>query len=267
MKTSCSSLLLAFCLSTAGNVLATPISLSALGATYNENFDTLAAIPGSFANTTLPDGWALAETGGGTRDNEQYGVDAGTGTIGDIYSYGAAGSTERALGSLRSGTLNPIFGAEFRNDTGTTINSLDIAFIGEEWRLGAANRGDRLAFQYSTDASSLTDGTYLAFEILDFVTPNMTTAGAKNGNEMGNSVALGATITGLNIAANASLWLRWIDIDASSYDDGLAIDNFSLTARGANHQATATLPEPDTLVLSMMALIALCTRYCRKQFF
>jgi uncharacterized protein len=265
MKIPCPSLLLALCLATAGNALATPISLSTQGITYTQNFDTLAASPGTFANATLPVGWTLAETGGGTRDNEQYGVDAGTSNIGDIYSYGTAGSTERALGSLRSGTLIPIFGAEFRNDTGATISSLDIAFIGEQWRLGTANRNDRLAFQYSTNASSLTDGTYLAFDILDFVTPNTATAGAKNGNETGNFVALSATITGLEIATNTNFWLRWIDIDASGADDGLAIDEFSLTPQGANSPPPKTIPEPDTLALAMMTLIVLCTMRRRKQ--
>ena len=41
---------------------------------------------------------------GGARDNGQYGVDTGGSTTADTYSYGAAGSTDRALGQLRSGT-------------------------------------------------------------------------------------------------------------------------------------------------------------------
>ena len=40
---------------------------------------------------------------------------------GDTYSYGAAGSTDRALGGLRSGSLIPLFGACFTNNTGAPI--------------------------------------------------------------------------------------------------------------------------------------------------
>ena len=90
----------------------------------------------------------MTETGGGARDNEQYAVDTGGSTTGDIYSYGAAASTERALGALRSGTLIPLFGACFTNNTGATITSLDVSYTGEEWRLGGhggADRPDRIS--------------------------------------------------------------------------------------------------------------------------
>ena len=46
--------------------------------------------------------------------------------------------------------------------SGGTITSLDIAYTGEQWRNGntAAARDDRLDFQYSTDATSLTTGAW-----------------------------------------------------------------------------------------------------------
>ena len=114
------------------------------GGTYSQNFDTLSNTAGSTTNSTLPTGWLLNETGGGARDNEQYAVDIGASNTGDTYSYGAAGSTERALGSVRSGTLIASYGACFSNATGASLLNFDVGYTGEEWRLGTAARADHL---------------------------------------------------------------------------------------------------------------------------
>src|SRR5262249_25564176 len=45
-------------------------------------------------------------------------------------------------------------------------------------------------------------------------------------------VLLNSNITGLNIPAGATFWIRWTDVDATGADDGLAIDDFSITANG-----------------------------------
>lgn len=251
-KTCPASLLLATALSVASAAHAEPVHLASLGNAYLQNFDTLANTAGSTTNTSLPTGWTISEAGGGARDNEQYAVDTGGNNTGDIYSYGTIGATERALGSLRSGTLIPLFGVEFFNQTGTTITALDIAFTGEQWRLGKADRSDRLIFQYSTDAISLTEGNYVDFTALDFATPDTSDVGAHDGNSAANRTALKSTISGLEIAANTGFWLRWSDFDASGADDGLAIDDFSLSAR-----STLAVPEPGSLALAGLALAGL----------
>ena len=221
----------------AGTAAAQNVSLT--GGTYTQDFDTLSNVAGSTTNTALPTGWLLTEAGGGARDNEQYAVDTGGLNTGDTYSYGAAGSTDRALGALRSGTLISTFGACFTNNTGGTINAFDIAYTGEHWRLGTAGRNDSLTFQYSTDATSLTTGTWTGMAALDFVTPNNGgTAGARNGNDAANRTAIAATVGGQSIANGASFCIRWNDVDATGADDGLAIDDFSITAGAA-------APAPD----------------------
>jgi hypothetical protein len=126
------------------------VSFTTLGSAYTQNFDALANVAGSTTNDLTIPGWFMTESGGSARDNEQYAVDTGGSATGDTYSYGAAGSIERALGGLRDGTLIPLFGASFANNTGSTITSLDVAFTGEEWRLGTAGRTDQLNFEYST---------------------------------------------------------------------------------------------------------------------
>lgn len=202
------------------------------GGTYSQDFDTLSNTAGSINNSALPIGWLLNETGGGARDNEQYAVDTGASNTGDTYSYGAAGSTERAFGSLRSGTLIASYGACFSNATGASLLNFDVGYTGEQWRLGTASRADQIDFQYSVDATSLTTGTWVDVDALDFITPNTATTGAKDGNAVGNRTTLATTINGLNIADGATFCLRWNDADASGADDGLSIDDFSLSVGG-----------------------------------
>ena len=205
------------------------ISLTTLGSPSTENFDTLANTVGTTTNTTLPTGWYITESGGGARDNEQYAVDNGGSGTGDIYSYGTISATDRALGALRSGTLIPFFGAKFTNNTGSTVSSLAVSYTGEQWRLGTAGRTDRIDFQYSLNATDLTTGTYIDVDALDFTTPTTVTIGAKDGNAAANRTGISFTITGLTVPSGSTFFIRWIDFDASGADDGLSVDDFSIT--------------------------------------
>ena len=209
--------------------ISTPISLTTLGSPYTQDFISLSNTAGSTTNVLAIQGWGLTETGGGARDNEQYAVDNGASATGDTYSYGAGATSDRALGSLRSGTLISVFGASFINNTGATITSLDISYVGEEWRLGTAARTDQLDFQYSLNATDLVTGTWTDFDGLDFLTPNIATAGAKDGNIAANRTLKSASITGLTIANGATFLIRWNDTDATGADDGLAVDDFVIT--------------------------------------
>jgi predicted extracellular nuclease len=213
-----------------------PISLTDT-TPYTQNFDSL-AISGA-TGTTLPDGWEFIETG--TNANSSYGVNNGSSNGGNTYSYGSTDAADRAFGGLRSGSLIPIIGASFTNNTGSIITELQIAYTGEQWRLGTAGRTDRLDFQYSLDATSLTTGSWTDVDALDFTTPNTVTTGAKDGNASGNFTNLSTTITGLNIANGSTFFIRYTDFDASGADDGLAVDDFSLTPVFANLNPTVNL--------------------------
>jgi predicted extracellular nuclease len=203
------------------------VALTAVGVPHAEDFNTLAN--SGTANTALPTGWYLAESGTSARNNDAYGASTGSDNAGDTYSFGAAGSTERAFGTLLSGTLTPTIGAKFTNDTGQTIGQLAIAYTGEQWRLGATARGaDRLDLQVSTDATSLITGTWTNVDVLDFSSPiTAGTAGLLDGNAAANRTAVAATVP-LTVAPGGSFWIRWTDFNVSSSDDGLAVDDFSL---------------------------------------
>ncbi len=204
------------------------VSLTTLGSASTQNFVTLAS---SGTSTTVPAGWAFSESG--TNANTTYTAGTGSGNAGDTYSFGAAASTERAFGGLNSGTLVPTIGACFTNNTGSTLTSLNIAYTGEQWRIGntAAARDDRLDFQYSLNATSLTTGTWTDVNTLDFTNPIKTAAaaGPLDGNAAANRTAISNSIASLSIANGSSFWIRWNTFDATGADDGLAVDDFSLT--------------------------------------
>lgn len=206
------------------------VTLTAFGVPYQQDFDTLA---NSGTSGAEPLGWDVAETGANA--NGLYSAGAGSSTTGDTYSFGASGSVERALGGLQSGSLVPIIGAFFANRTGGLITSLTISYTGEMWRAGATNRNaaDRLDVQLSLDATSLTTGTWADVDALDVGSPNINaTVGALDGNAPENRSAIGGVIEGLAIPDGAVFGLRWTDANIAGSDDGLAIDDFSLTANG-----------------------------------
>lgn len=204
------------------------VSLAALDSAHTENFDTLANSGTSNAASTLPTGWSFYFNASTTT----YRADNGGSNTGGIYSFGATGSNERAFGTLLSGTNTPFIGACFQNDTGGTITSLDISYTGEEWRLGTASRADTLSFEYSTDATDVKTGTWTGVSALNFTTPDQATAGAKDGNTAAEQTAVSSTISGLTLASGATVWIHWVDGNASGADDGLAVDDFSLTPHG-----------------------------------
>jgi len=192
---------------------------------YSQDFNTLA---NSGTSSTIPSGWYFFETG--TNANTTYTAGTGSDNAGDTYSFGLTLANDRALGGLRSSNLVPTFGAGFTNNTGGTITSITISYTGEMWRLGYAGRYDRLDFQYSTNATSLTDGTWTDVDALDFTSPDVNgSVGARDGNNNTYRTSISNTITGLSISNGSTFWIRWIDFDATNADDGLAVDDFSMT--------------------------------------
>ncbi|MEP6893121.1 MAG: ExeM/NucH family extracellular endonuclease [Gaiellaceae bacterium] len=216
------------------------ISLTAIGVAYTETFDTLANT--GIANTVTPDGWAFSETG--TNANTTYAAGAGSSTAGNTYSFGTDLSAERAFGGLQSGTLNPTIGASFINSTGADLTRIDISYVGEQWRLGALGRPDRIDFQWSTNATSLVTGTWTDADALDFAAPVTTGAvGQLNGNLPANRTAVSSFILAA-VPAGTSFWIRWSSFDATGSDDGLAVDDFSLTPRVSDQAPFITATSP-----------------------
>jgi hypothetical protein len=233
----------------------TPIALGT--ATYSQNFNTLANT-GS-AGTALPDGWQVSENG--SNANVAYAVGTGSDNTGNVYSFGSSGSTDRALGSLTSGSLTPAYyGALFTNALGSTIGSLTIGYTGERWRRGGG-AADSLTFQYRLGDGSIDSGVWTNVSELAF-TPvsTTTTVGALDGNLAANRTVFGGfTIGNLAIASGTTFAIRWSDLDVSGADDGLAIDDVSVLAA-----PVSAVPEPAGWAL-MLAGFALTGTMLRRR--
>jgi beta-lactamase superfamily II metal-dependent hydrolase len=195
------------------------ISLTTLGSAYSQNFSSLDTVPNPDA---VPQGWNFREEG--STANYGYAENNGALNTGNVYSYGMTDSTDRAFGGLQTSSLVPTISAVFTNNTGGTLNAVDIGYRGEMWRLGL-QRYDSLKFEIST-----APGIWTAYPALDFVTPETTGAyGLRNGNDWLYGDYRWASISGLGIPNGSDFRVRWLDANAVSYDDGLAIDDLSLT--------------------------------------
>lgn len=206
------------------------ISLIAAGTAYTQNFDALAntGTANSTALTGALTGWSILEVG--SNANTTYAAGDGSSNAGNSYSFGSTGSTDRALGGLASNNLTTVIGARFVNNTGAALSGLSISYVGEEWRYGGSTAVDQLAFEYSLDATALDNGTWTAVSALNYNTTNTTaTAGALDGNNAANRTAIAGTISSLNIANGATVFIRFTDVNIAGTDDGLAVDDFSLT--------------------------------------
>jgi hypothetical protein len=209
-------------------------SITSFGSPITENFDTLASggtNPITWTdNSTIP-GWYS------TRITYNFGT--GSSNAGAQYSFGAAAAADRALGTIASGsTLTIFFAARLINNTGGTITSLDINYIGEQWRNGGNTAAHTLAFQYQVaDAGTITDADtpstgWTPFASLDFTGPiNTATAGALDGNAAANRTAKSANLP-VSVNNGQEIWLRWRDPDDAGADHGLAVDDLSISANG-----------------------------------
>jgi hypothetical protein len=224
------------------------ISITTIGIPYNQDFNTLAN--SGTTSATLPLGWAFSESGGSGLTT--YGVDFGDLTAANTYSYGSISAADRAFGELSSGGKISTFGSSYQNLTGSTIGSLQISYTGEQWRQGANGSGgiDSLVFSYSVDPlATLTTGTYLNVQQLNFFSPNSSASpnNPVDGNATGNRTTKTFSITGISIPNNAIFWIKWVGINVSGNDDGLAIDDFSINT------TACTAPSASSYVNTTMA--------------
>ena len=93
-----------------------------------------------------------------------------------------------------------------------------------------AGRTDRLDFQYSLDATDLATGHLDRRQRAGLRHP-----GHRHGRREGRQrrrptgPRSARRSPGSRIASGACVWVRWVDLDASGADDGLAVDDFSIT--------------------------------------
>ena len=252
---------------------------------YIQNFDSLANT--GTANVWTNDStilswyaWRIPDGGGNTTRPATgqvpatlYQASLGLTLSGSHYSFGpistAPTGTNRALGAQGSGNATTggdfSFAVAFTNTSASIFNTIDISFLGQQWRQGqnAAASVNTLEFDYGIidapfDPATSTPGNittgFTRFVDLDFVSPQSgASAGvALDGTAAANSAAKSAAISGISWAPGQILVLRWYKNNDAGSDQGLAIDNLSVNARRQlTPNITTTIvdsPDPITLV-------------------
>jgi hypothetical protein len=184
---------------------------------------------GASLTAYLPGWTAINVTNGATLT---MGVTDGNANTGNVYNVGAVGDEERAFGTLADASITPALGAVFQNNTGSTVSKVSIQTKMEQWKeSGNAGVNESVAFYYSLDATSLTNGTWTAVSALN-LNEKLTTVNtnlAVNGNLAANYTFPIQSIITLNWANGANLWIKWVDTNDSGANGMYAIDNFIIS--------------------------------------
>jgi hypothetical protein len=208
------------------------VSINALNSPYNENFDGMTP-----TGTAFPTNWsAIRASGSGTANQVlTMAVTDGSANSGNVYNVGTTAATDRAFGSIASGSTVPGFGMSFINNTGNQITVFNITLLVEQWRTGSLDTANEtMSFSYSTDATSLFTGTWTTATELNIaeILTTTTASAAVDGNLVANQATVNGTIniSSAPLAAGGTLWIKWVDDNAAGNDSLLAIDNFTFTA-------------------------------------
>lgn len=217
------------------------------GTSYQQDFNTLAASPKTNAtwadNKTLP-GWYAARESGTNTHFKSYRVGSGDIKKGWIYSLGSEQGkgrnpqSDRALGAIATATTGTIaFGVRFQNDTRKPVSNFTVSYSGEQWRNEGNERPQALVFSYRVGKAALTNPepgvlegwTFLS--AMDFKSSRERSVEPKlDGNLPISRVAKsGVVLSGVTLQPGEELFLRWSDVNDNGPDDGLAIDDLSVT--------------------------------------
>lgn len=222
-------------------------AISLNGGTYSENFDglqttaTLASATG--VQTTLSSvSWEVARVAGTSSSAMPYTTETGTGNSGGIRNVGT--STDRALGSLASGSNAPAFGVAFTNDTGDIIDGFVLVFDAEQYRTSTSQQ-NVLTFSYGVSGGTATTSNYLTNGGLTALVDGNITGTAPVASNGAAYTLLSddqtVVVTGLNVGVGETIFLRWVDNDNTGNDAMLAIDNVRFTP--------SVVPTPATVAL------------------
>lgn len=221
---------------------------------YAQNFDSLGSAGANWTNNATLPGWYSSK---GTGDSTNYLADTGTSTAGGIHSYGVTGVSNvanRALGSIGASSITYTFGVRFINNTVSSQTNITVSYLGEQWRSGSTATSQTLAFSYAVSGSPITNAhsaaIWINFTSMSFVSPNLSAASAPvDGNAATNrQIFTSVVLTGVSVLPGQELFLRWLDVDDSGFDNALAIDDLLVSFNGGVSNppaAPAIITEPQ----------------------
>lgn len=222
----------------------TPVLYSAKNTVYQQDFNALPNSgnfsltgKGPFDFSSVPfsinalAGWSFMQKAG-SASNALLSIGTGSSTAAGVYSVGATGSTDRALGLLAAGTGVYAIGIRLTNATGSSLNTVSGSITVEQWRKGGSGNRNNLNGKYAVglidglDHPNLNSHPSLQMASVQYSTG----AGSLNGNSPENQTTIQFTLSGIDWKPGEQLLLRWDDTDESGSDDLLAIDQFSIKA-------------------------------------
>jgi hypothetical protein len=260
----------------ANNVTNVPSFIPYAGGVYTQNFDALpdpgptsvntanpVTINGVIYSLANPFDFALAPVSSGStgglglsamagwygRDSltAKFGATDGDQTTGGVISFGPPANSVRALGLLAtSSTGGTAFGAKFINQTGRSLNYINLQFTGELWR--QSDLPKTIEFNYWIDPTAsapFSTNSTASIQALNIRFP--TSATAVGGTAVDGTAAINQTsltIANQPIASwspGAALWLVWEMPDSTGKAQGLAIDNLTFSA--SEQSTTGSGPE------------------------
>jgi len=235
-----------------------------LSDTLREDFNSLLSTgtQNVWSQGSTLDAW-YAYRGANALAVTQYRADDGASNSGGLYSYGKTDEQDRSLGSLASGSTGTmVYGLRLKNNTGNTITSVSVSYVGEQWRV-ASTITNLLQFSYKTaskieglSADEIQNNTgFVAVPELDFSSIKLNgTASKLDGTLAENSKSIQASFN-LVWKAGEELFIRWDDADQTGSDHALALDDLELVFSNIDNAA------PELLGASFSSLQSLVVRF------
>jgi hypothetical protein len=222
---------------------------------YTQNFDSFGTSNVTWTNNSTLAGWTI--TAGVANPVTNVVVSTGSSTGGNVYNYGASGNSDRSLGYLGSGPNSfTNFYLQIQNNTGGLLSSVQVSYDGRLWRSGGTQptaSNNTINFYYATGSPTLTNNSsisgWTSVSALNYAPVVDMAAGAQSGN----STSLSSSITGLSLNQGDQIVLRWLGVDGTGTDAGLAIDNINI------------VPEPSTWALIGLGTAFVLWRMRRKR--
>ena len=166
-------------------------------------------------------------TFGGTHTSGDFarGSNNGGVTTGGVYAFTNVGSADNTILGVQPGGSDFSPGditLKIQNTTGAAIQDLYISY--KIWTYNDQGRANSLNFSYSTD-----DLSYTAISSLDFTTPEVA-----DGSPSWVSTDRSTTISGINLANNAYVYLKWTgnDVSGNGSRDEYGIDDVEVRNGG-----------------------------------
>lgn len=209
--------------------------------TYEQDFDSFGTNNVVWTdNVTLP-GWYAAQFSGPVTNLPP---NDGSTSMQTVFNYGTVDELDRALGSFESFNSASFYGVRFTNNSSSTLTSITVNYIGEQWTIGffAGLTTNQFFYRVGGTTFETNNTDWTAFPALDFT--NLHTAlfgGVLNGNSVTNQVVLQANIP-VTVSNNQEVWIKWF-YNPPAFGHGLAVDDVQVSFTGVPEIA----PDNNTL--------------------